>query len=156
MLGKICLLPQADAFLEKCCGIEGIKYLKLIQWVHTCWGSMYSLTDWVLALRKVSQLLDSHNDWTQMIFWFRDLISSLWVLIGVRLSQNWRGRSTATIPFQRKSGTISNSSIRFFGWVVSIVIDAILHLWCHSRSLLVPNNRFLVRQSQCSGRPVLY
>ena len=45
MLGKIHLSPQAAAFLEKCCGIKGIKYLKLIQWVHTHWGSMYSLTD---------------------------------------------------------------------------------------------------------------
>ncbi len=61
LLGKV-LSPQATAFLEECCGFEGIKYLNLIQWVCTHWGSMYSLTERVLALWKVHQLQYYHDD----------------------------------------------------------------------------------------------
>ena len=55
---QIQLSPQAMAFLEECCVIENIPYLNLIQWIHTHWGSMYSLTEQVLTLQKVSEITD--------------------------------------------------------------------------------------------------
>ena len=48
--------PQAKAYFTVVCEKEGLKPLKLIKWVRTCWGSMADLIEQAL----VNQLITSH------------------------------------------------------------------------------------------------